>query len=254
MTTRLSAARPPILLKLLAHDLRWQLVIALARSDRRAQELVALLGQPANLVAYHLGRLRRASLVRQRASSADGRAQYYSLDLPRMQALYVQTGAALHPALGEAPQAEPADAAAAGRPLARVLFLCTHNSARSQMAEGLLRHLSQGQVEAFSAGTEPGQVHPLAIEAMAERGIDISGQRSKHLSQYLGQKFDYIVTVCDLARESCPIFPGDPEQIHWSFPDPSAVSGLEARRRAFRQVAAELTTRINLLLVLIRRR
>ena len=253
MTTHLSAAHPPVLLKLLAHDLRWQLVTALARSDRRAQELVALLGQPANLVAYHLGQLRRARLVRQRASSADGRAQYYSLDLPRMQALYAQTGAALHPALGEAPKAEPEDAAASGRPLARVLFLCTHNSARSQMAEGLLRHLSQGQVAAFSAGTEPGQVHPLAIEAMAERAIDISSQRSKHLSQYLGQKFDYIVTVCDLARESCPIFPGDPEQIHWSFPDPSAVSGLEARRRAFRQVAAELTTRINLLLVLIRR-
>ena len=121
------------------------------------------------------------------------------------------------------------------------------------MAEGLLRHLSQGQVAAFSAGSAPGQVHPLAIEVMAERGIDITRQSSKHLAQYQGQKFDTIVTVCDLARETCPIFPGDPEQIHWSFPDPSAVAGLEARRRAFQQIATELTTRINFLLVLIRR-
>ena len=265
MAARLSAAHPPVLIKLLAHDLRWQLVAALARSDRRAQELVALLGQPANLVSYHLRRLRTASLVRFRPSSADGRAQYYSLNLAQMQTLFAQAGQALHPALGAATTAATAETVAAGAPLAatgartttpplaRVLFLCTHNSARSQMAEGLLRHLSQGQVEAYSAGSAPGQVHPLAIEVMAERGIDISGQTSKHLAQYQGQRFDYVITVCDLARESCPIFPGDPEQIHWSFPDPSAVAGLAARRRAFQQIAAELTTRINFLLARLRR-
>lgn len=267
MTTRPSAAHPPVLIKLLAHDLRWQLVSALARSDRRAQELVALLGQPANLISYHLHRLRQASLVRFRPSSADGRAQYYSLNLAHMQALFAQAGQALHPALGAAaagsaagaPAGVGADAAPESRttappqPLARVLFLCTHNSARSQMAEGLLRHLSHGQVEAFSAGNAPGQVHPLAIEVMAERGINISDQSSKHLAQYQGQRFDYVITVCDLARESCPIFPGHPEQIHWSFPDPSAVPGVAARRRAFQQIAAELTTRINFLLVRIRR-
>src|SRR5664279_4117067 len=93
----------------------------------------------------------------------------------------------------------------------------------------------------------------MAIEVMDERGLDIRAQQSKHLSQYLGQHFDYIVTVCDLARETCPIFPGDPERIHWSFPDPAAVEDPAARRRAFQSVAIELTTRINFLLVLIQR-
>jgi ArsR family transcriptional regulator, arsenate/arsenite/antimonite-responsive transcriptional repressor / arsenate reductase (thioredoxin) len=251
------SARPPLFVKLLAHDLRWQLVSALARSDRRVQELVALLGQPAKLVSYHLNQLRQAALVRKRPSAADHRAQYYSLNLPQVQSLFAQAGQALHPALGagaDAPLAGAADQPAQlSQPAARVLFLCTHNSARSQMAEGLLRQLSQGQVEAFSAGNEPSQVNPVAMAVMAERGIDIRGQHSKHLSQYLGQKFDYIVTVCDLARETCPVFPGAPEQIHWSFPDPAAVEEPAARRRAFETVAAELATRINFLLVLIRR-
>src|SRR5678815_3176398 len=96
---------------------------------------------------------------------------------------------------------------------ARVLFLCTHNSARSQMAEGLLRHLGGAEVEVFSAGTEPGSVRPEAIEAMRSRGIDISGHTSKSVQQFAGQSFDYVVTVCDQAKESCPIFPGHPEQI-----------------------------------------
>ena len=254
MTAHGTAAHPPTFVKLLAHDLRWQLVAALARSDRRVQELVALLGQPANLVSYHLNQLRQAALVRNRPSAADHRAQYYSLNLPQVQALFAQAGQALHPALGGAEGAPMADTKTQpGRQPARVLFLCTHNSARSQMAEGLLRHLSKGQVEAFSAGNEPSQVNPMAIEVMDERGIDIRGQRSKHLSQYLGQNFDYIVTVCDLARETCPIFPGDPEHIHWSFPDPAAVEESAARRRAFQSVATELTTRINFLLVLIQR-
>jgi protein-tyrosine-phosphatase len=257
MIAQVPTAGPPIVIRLLAHDLRWQLVSALAHSDRRALELVALLGQPANLVSYHLNKLRQAKLVRNRHSAADHRAIYYSLDLLKVQALFVQAGRALHPALGETegatgtqtqnPLAEPS------RPPTRVLFLCTHNSARSQMAEAILRHMSKGQVEAYSAGNEPSQLHPFAIQAMDERGIDIRGQRSKHLSEYLGQQFDYIVTVCDLARESCPVFPGDPERIHWSFPDPAAVEGVDARRRAFQTTATELTTRINFLLVLIRR-
>jgi protein-tyrosine-phosphatase/DNA-binding transcriptional ArsR family regulator len=257
MVSQSSAASPPILIKLLAHDLRWQLVSALAHSDRRAQELVALLGQPANLVSYHLNKLRQAKLVRNRPSAADHRAMYYSLNLPQVQALYAQAGRALHPGLVETegvPGTETQDQPAQpSQPPTRVLFLCTHNSARSQMAEAILRHMSKGQVEAYSAGNEPSQVHPLAIQVMNERGINIGGQRSKHLSQYLGQHFDYIVTVCDLAREACPVFPGDPEHIHWSFPDPAAVAGADARRRAFQMTANELTTRINFLLVLIHR-
>lgn len=134
----------------------------------------------------------------------------------------------------------------------RVLFLCTHNSARSQMAEGLLRHLGEGKVEAYSAGTEVTRVHPLAILAMANLGIDISRQWSKHMDEYAGQTFDYVVTVCDHAAESCPYFPGDPERLHWSLPDPSAVEGdEETKLRAFVMTADQLAVRIRQLLASI---
>ena len=131
----------------------------------------------------------------------------------------------------------------------RILFLCTHNSARSQMAEAILRELGGGRVEAASAGTEVTRVHPLAVREMAERGIDIGAQRSKHLNELIGEKLDYVVTVCDNAGESCPVFPGGPERIHWSIPDPSAVEGTEEiRAAAFKRAADDLTTRIRDLL------
>jgi arsenate reductase len=114
----------------------------------------------------------------------------------------------------------------------QVLILCTHNSSRSQMAQGLLRHLAGDQMEVFSAGTEPSRVNPFAIEAMQQRGIDITYHTSKHLSEYLQNKFDYVITVCDSAAESCPVFPGKVERIHWSFPDPSAVTGSDAEHLA----------------------
>ena len=127
----------------------------------------------------------------------------------------------------------------------RVLFLCTHNSARSQMAEGLLRELGGSGFEAHSAGTEATHVRPLAIRAMEEIGIDIGAQRSKTLDEYAGQPFDLVVTVCDEAREACPYFPGAREQIHWSLPDPSkAAGGEEARLAVFREVRDELRRRI----------
>ncbi|MCY4018835.1 MAG: arsenate reductase ArsC [Chloroflexi bacterium] len=106
-----------------------------------------------------------------------------------------------------------------------VLILCTANSARSQMAEGLLRELAAGRADVYSAGAQPSHVNPYAIEAMRQRGIDISGQSSHHLSKYLGTEFDYVITVCDNAAETCPVFPGRAARIHWSFPDPTAVSG-----------------------------
>lgn len=127
----------------------------------------------------------------------------------------------------------------------RVLFLCTHNSARSQMAEALLRHIGGGKFEVYSAGTEATRVHPLAVQAMANVDLDISGARSKHLDEYLSQDFDYVITVCDAANESCPIFPGDPKRIHWSFPDPSLVQGSDKERlRAFEKVAGEISLRL----------
>ncbi len=126
-----------------------------------------------------------------------------------------------------------------------VLFLCTHNSARSQMAEGLLRDLAGDDFEVFSAGTEKTRVQPLAIEAMREIGIDISSHTSKTLAAFEGQRFDYVITVCDRANESCPIFPGDTQRIHWSFDDPTAAGGSEEEgARAFRRVRDEIRERL----------
>lgn len=136
-------------------------------------------------------------------------------------------------------------AAAETEKRSRVLFLCTHNSARSQMAEGLLRHLAGDRFEAFSAGTEATRVRPLAIMAMEEIGIDISGQESKTLDRYLDQPFDYVITVCDDANEACPFFPGAQSRLHWSFEDPSKAEGSEEERlEVFRSVRDRIGERI----------
>ncbi len=127
----------------------------------------------------------------------------------------------------------------------RVLFLCTHNSARSQMAEGLLRHLAGDRFEVMSAGTEATHVRAEAIAAMGELGVDISGQESKALERYLGERFDNVVTVCDAANEACPVFPGAKSRLHWSFRDPSqAVGDEEERLEVFRVVRDEIRDRI----------
>jgi arsenate reductase len=128
---------------------------------------------------------------------------------------------------------------------ARVLFLCTHNSARSQMAEGLLRHLAGDRFEAMSAGTEATHVRPLAIRAMEEIGMDISGQESKTLDRYLEERFDYVITVCDDTNEACPFFPGAQSRLHWSFEDPSKAEGSEEERlEAFRRVRDGIKDRV----------
>ncbi len=247
-------SQPPDFLKLLAHDLRWGLVSALARSDHRVNELVRLLDQPMNLVSYHLKQLRDQQLVTERRSSADGRDVYYSLDLDLLRTRYLAAGAALHPVLRTSDSATLEETPAPQvRPSARVLFLCTHNSARSQMAEGILRHLGGGRVAGFSAGSQPAEVHPDAVRAMATIGIDISQQQSKHLDTFVDQSFDYIITVCDRVREVCPLFPNDPERIHWSFADPAALDDVGARERAFQQTAQQLVTRTRHLLTLIER-
>jgi protein-tyrosine-phosphatase/DNA-binding transcriptional ArsR family regulator len=248
-------AAAPDVLKLLADDRRWSLVRALAHGDRRVQELVAAVRQPANLVSYHLRRLREQAVVTERRSAADRRDVYYSLAFDRVRDLYLAAAGALHPALGPAvtgAAAAAGRAAPAARPkLASVLFVCTHNSARSQMAEGFLRHMRRDLTVA-SAGTAVSRVQPLAIRVMRKRGIDISRQRSQHLSEYAGQRFDHIVTVCDRAREACPVFPGDPELLHWSIGDPAAVTGdAAARRQAYEAVADELQGRIRRLLALL---
>ena len=127
----------------------------------------------------------------------------------------------------------------------RVLFICTHNSARSQMAEGLLRELGGDRFEVYSAGTEATRIRPLAIKAMAELGIDISGQESKTLDRYLEEPFDKVITVCDDANEACPVFFGARERLHWSFPDPSKATGTEEEQLAvFRSVRDAIRSRI----------
>ncbi len=127
----------------------------------------------------------------------------------------------------------------------RVLILCTGNSARSQMAEGLLRHDGAGKFEVFSAGVEPSRVRTQAIEAMREIGMDISAQRSKSVDEFTGQEFDYVITVCDNANEKCPVFPGKAKRIHWSFDDPAAIEGDEATRlNVFRRVRDEIRGRL----------
>ena len=126
-----------------------------------------------------------------------------------------------------------------------VLILCTGNSARSQMAEGLLHALAGEQMEVFSAGTNPSVINPLAIQAMKERGIDISQQRSKHLDEFLQQPFDYVITVCDNAAERCPVFPGPAKRIHWGFADPAAATGTqEQRMMVFRTVRDQIEAQL----------
>lgn len=127
----------------------------------------------------------------------------------------------------------------------KILVLCTGNSARSQMAEGLLREALGHRFEIHSAGSKPSRVRPEAITVMREIGIDISGHRSKHLDEYLGTEFRYVITVCDNAAETCPVFPGVAERIHWSFEDPAAVEGNEETRlAAFRRIRDEIAERV----------
>jgi arsenate reductase (thioredoxin) len=129
----------------------------------------------------------------------------------------------------------------------RVLILCTGNSARSQMAEGLLRHLAGDRFEVASAGVSPTQVRPEAITAMREIGIDISRHHSKSVDGFTGQNFDYVITVCDNANEQCPVFPANTKRIHWSFEDPAAVDGDEQTRLSvFRRVRDEILHRLRL--------
>lgn len=239
----------PIFMKVLGDDLRWNIVKALIDSDRKVQELVQMLGKPQNLVSYHLNQLNQVQWVRERRSSADRRVIYYSLDIDQLRSSFLTSGEALHPSLivEQRTILERDDL-----PSKRALFLCTHNSARSQMAEGILHWRSQGKIQVFSAGTEPGQVHPLAVQVLAEMGIDIRDHWSKHLNEFLDQEFDYIITVCDRARENCPVFPGAPHMIHWSFADPAEVSGPDDKKYlAFKETAIQLNTRIGYLLLFL---
>lgn len=242
---------PSALLQLVAHPLRWRLLGELAHSDRVVLELTRQLGEPQSLVSYHLGKLREAGLVRAQRSAADRRDSYYSIDLVRLGSLLATIGGALHPGLRSAvPTPTPQ---AANLPSVRVLFLCTGNSARSQMAEALLRTRTAGRVQAHSAGNQPKPVHPNAVRAMRElHGIDIAAQQSKHLDVYAATGFDWVISLCDRVRETCPPFLASPATIHWSIANP-VVGDLDddVSYPTFCAVAQELDVRIGFLLALL---
>jgi ArsR family transcriptional regulator, arsenate/arsenite/antimonite-responsive transcriptional repressor / arsenate reductase (thioredoxin) len=236
-------------LRLAGDPVRWQLLKQLARSDRRVQELTGLTGRPQNVVSYHLAQLRSAGLVLARRSSADGRDAYYRVDLPRFGKLLAGSGQAMHPGLRLTAELAGSAAGPPGVAVARLLFLCTGNSGRSQLAEALAVARSEGRVEAASAGSRPKPVHPNTVRVMRERGIDVGSCRSKHLSLFAAQRFDYVITLCDKVREVCPEFPDHPGYVHWSVPDPAASGdGDEATLPAFRDIAAEVETRVGYLL------
>ena len=240
--------RPPTFLRLAGHPLRWRLLSELAHCDRRVGELCSLVGQPQNLVSYHLGRLRAEQVVFSRHSAADGRDRYYVVDLDRCADLIRDAAVALHPGL-DRDRAVAAEMQLRNREATSVLFVCTGNSARSQIAQALADHLSAGTVAAASAGSHPKPLHPNAVRVLRDRGIDISQWQSKHLDDFTDERFDHVVTLCDRVREVCPEFPGRPELIHWSVPDPAR--GFKNDRQSypsFERALAEIETRVRFLL------
>ncbi|MGI8586324.1 MAG: metalloregulator ArsR/SmtB family transcription factor [Chloroflexia bacterium] len=246
------SASPPaeilLFFKALADESRLAIVRLLALTDLRVGEIVDRVRIPQNAVSYHLRLLRQLGLVRDHRSSLDARDVYYRVDLSRLQVLYQAAGHTLYPGMSADPDQRESKGWEA-RPL-RVLILCTHNSARSQLAEGLLRYLGGDQVAVWSAGSRPTIVHPYALQLLTELGLDPGQYRAKPMSEFADQAFDYIITVCDRVRDQCPVFPDDPLHIHWSIPDPVAESTAAAQWAAFTAVQQDLTTRIRYLLLL----
>ena len=245
----------PAFVRMGAHPLRWRLLTALAASDYRVRELVDLLGHPQNLISYHLRLLRGSGLVTAHRSSFDARDSYYHLDLERCAHALSAAGIALHPALRLDPTPPPpATAEQPARPC--VLFACTGNSARSPIAEALLRHRAGGHVEVTSAGSHPKpRMHPNAVRVLREHyGIDIADQRPRHLDTVARHRFDHLISLCDMVREVRPEFGGQPQPTHWSIPDPAVAGDTDqAGYPAFRHMAAEIDIRIRYLVPVLTR-
>jgi protein-tyrosine-phosphatase/DNA-binding transcriptional ArsR family regulator len=229
---------PPAFVRLAAHPLRWRLLTELAVGDYRVRELVSLVGEPQNLVSYHLRLLRDGGLVTVTRSSFDGRDTYYHLDLDRCADALAGVGAALHPSL---------DQARRQLPRLTVLFVCTGNSARSPIAEALLRRHSAGKVKAVSAGTHPkSQLHPDTVRVLRERfTVEVAAQRPRHLATLTGRRFDYVITLCDKAREVCSGFSAT-HWVHWSVAEPAGYS-------AFARTADDIDARVRHLLPVLAR-
>jgi ArsR family transcriptional regulator, arsenate/arsenite/antimonite-responsive transcriptional repressor / arsenate reductase (thioredoxin) len=239
----------PRVLGVLAHDLRWTIVGLLVPGDLRTGEIVARTGQPPSLVSYHLGRLRDAGLVTARRSAADGRDSYHALDLDALGRAVAGAAGQIHPGLltgaGSETASPPPDHGPDGG-TSEILFICTGNSARSPMAAGWLNHLGAGRVAARSAGVTPAPLHPLAVAAMAEHGVDISGHRETRLAELTGERFSRVITLCDRARENCGDLPAASAVVHWSIPNPAQAHPPDLE--AFRATARELRTRVRYLL------
>jgi protein-tyrosine-phosphatase len=233
----------PKFVELLSHQVRWAMVQHLLLSDLRVFELVERIGAPMNLLSYHLKKLRDGGMVQAHRSDADGRDVYYTLDATTIRRMYAETGAALAPVV--CPQS-PGPSVGRASLSGRVLFLCTHNSARSQMAEALLRHAAP-TLDVFSAGSDPAsRIQPGALQALDRFQIDTERLYPKPVSSFVGEAFDYVITVCDRARESCPHFEGG-MQMHWSLSDPARLVSHE-QRAAYSMLALHLNERIERLL------
>jgi protein-tyrosine-phosphatase/DNA-binding transcriptional ArsR family regulator len=247
---------PPAFVGLVAHPLRWELLTTLADSDYRVRELVTRVGQPQNLVSYHLRLLRAGGLVTASRSSHDGRDSYYHLDLDRCADALAETGATLHPALRMAAAPTiPLGAQPKSRRIA-VLFVCTGNSARSPIAEALLRHHTSGAVDVTSAGSRPRpHLHPNAERVLREQyGVTIASRDTRHLDTLAGRRFDLVVSLCDKVREVLPEFAGRPRLIHWSIPDPAAGDRADPDSYpAFVRTAAAISARIRHLVPVLAR-
>jgi protein-tyrosine-phosphatase/DNA-binding transcriptional ArsR family regulator len=238
----------PTFIQLAAHPLRWQLITELADSDYRVRELAARTGQPQNLISYHLRMLRDNDLITNTRSSHDRRDSYYHLDLQHCAQLLAAAGPALHPGL----QTQPTRTAPVPPLGTSVLFVCTGNSARSAIAEALLRHHTGGQLHVTSAGTRPrNRMHPNTARVLhRDYGIDIAGQQPRHLDNIDTADFTFVITLCDKAREACPDFVDHPSHLHWSIPDPATANGYPA----FERTATEINTRIHYLRAVLNRR
>jgi ArsR family transcriptional regulator, arsenate/arsenite/antimonite-responsive transcriptional repressor / arsenate reductase (thioredoxin) len=221
----------PPFIKLLADQTRWRIVQELRTTDRQVGELAAAIGIPQNALSYHLRLLRQAGILTLHRSDADARIQYYGLNRTIIRSLYTEL--ADHLLLGT-----PQTSHTTHPP---VIFLCTKNSARSQMAEGWLRHLSNGTLRVRSAGTHPSPIHPLAIEAMHEVGIDIGHQSAKGIEALAELPGAIVITVCDVAREAFPDNLQQAQHYHWSIPDPVQSP---ADIQQFRQVCSLLHGRV----------
>jgi ArsR family transcriptional regulator, arsenate/arsenite/antimonite-responsive transcriptional repressor / arsenate reductase (thioredoxin) len=222
-------------MRMASHPLRWALLTQLASGDHRVRELAAAIGEPQNLVSYHLRLLSSAGLIGGRRSTFDGRDTYYWLNGTQCAKAFGEAAAALHPALAPGPSTEAASRS--------VLFLCTGNSARSPMAAALLHKRSQGRVRTASAGSHPKpQLHANAIRVMREEyDIDLSGIRPQSLAAVARRRFDCVITLCDRVRE----YARERDlatTMHWSLPDPSAAG---AGLSEFRSTARELSWRVD---------